>query len=198
MPKQQSKSQQAAAMFGQQPPAPGQRQQNRDFSAIEAMGMLTEEELRHPQFYTELYQHKNQAMERDLMHAKATFQGMLHISLQRQVLMRSIADQMGMFAQVLSHPEVQHKENIKPLLTRCQRLHEEAKDMARPMFDVREEEIPKAVPATCSKNLPESIQAQRANGEPEEPQVKSQSSRRKRRNRRHAAGQDAKSKVPTE
>jgi len=86
---------------------------------------------------------------------------------------------------VLSFPQVQHRENLKGFLPRYRRLHEEVADLARPVLDVLNEEMLQAV------------QAQQPKGEPEAPQVMSQSSRRRRRNRRHAAGRDTKSEAST-
>jgi len=95
MPKHQTKSQQAAAML-RQPPTPAAGQQHRDLAALVAMGILTEEELHHPELYTELYRCKNQAMERDLMQVQAASREMLHARLQNQETMRKLASQTSM------------------------------------------------------------------------------------------------------
>jgi len=176
---------------------PGARQQPRDLAVLGAMSILTEEELRHPGLYTELYRCKNQAMERDLMQVQAASHEMLHACRQNQETMRKLASQTSMIVQVLSRPEVQHRENLKGFLPRYQRLHEEVADLARPVLDELNEEMPQAMQAMDFKDVQVSMQAQQPNGEPEGPQVMSQFSSRRRRNRRHAAGQDTKSEAST-
>jgi len=94
-----------------------------------------------------------------------------------------------MIVQMLSHPEVQHRENLKGFLPRYQRLHEEAKDLARPVLDVLNEELPQVVQTMDLNDLQMSVQAQQPTDEPEDP--------RRRRNRRHAAGEDIKSEAST-
>ena len=153
------------------------------------MGILTEDELRHPELYTELYRRKNQAMERDLMQVQAASHEMLNACRQNQETMRKLASQTSMIVQVLSRPEVQHRENLKGFLPRYQRLHEEAKDMARPVLDVLNEEMPQTVQAMNLKDVQVSMQAHQPNGEQEDSQVVPQSSGR------NAAGQDTKSEA---
>jgi len=173
--------------------------QHGDLAALGAMGILTEDELRHPELYTELYRCKNRAMERDLMQAQGAIHETLRARLQNQETMRKIASQTSMIVQALRRPDVQHRENLKGFLPRYQLLHEDAKDLARPVLERLNEEMPHVVQAMDSKDLQDlkdlqvSMQAQQGNGEPEEPQVMSQSTRRRRRNRQRVAGRDAKS-----
>jgi len=176
---------------------PGARQQHGDLGAHGAMGILTEEELRHPGLYTELYRCKNQAMERDLMQIQAAIRETLRARLQIQETMRKLASQTSMTVQALSRPEVQHDEHLKGLLLRCQLFHEEAEDLARPVLERLNEEMPQVVQAMDLKDLQVSEQAQQANGDTADPPVMLQSSRRRRRNRQRAAGQSTKSEAST-
>jgi len=162
-PKNQTKSLQAAAML-REPPTPGARQQHQDLPAVGAMGILTEEELRHPELYTELFRRKNQAMERDLMQLQAASTEMLGARRQNQESLRKLASQTSMILQVLSRPEVQRQDNLKGFLPRYQCLHEEANNMARPVLDVLNEEMPQTVQAMDLKGVQVSMQAQQPNG----------------------------------
>jgi len=189
-PKNQTKSLQAAAML-REPPTPGARQQHQDLPAVGAMGILTEEELRHPELYTELFRRKNQAMERDLMQLQAASTEMLGARRQNQESLRKLASQTSMILQVLSRFEVQRQDNLKAFLPRYQRLHEEAEDLARPVLDVLNEKMPQTVQAMNLTDVQVSMQAQLPNGEQEDSQVVPQSSGR------NAAGQDTKSEAST-
>mmetsp|Transcript_110465 Transcript_110465/g.213948 ORF Transcript_110465/g.213948 Transcript_110465/m.213948 type:complete len:163 (+) Transcript_110465:2-490(+) len=160
---------------------PGARQ-HRDVAALGTMGILTEEELRHPELYTELYRRKSDAMERDLMHVQAAVHELLRSHRQKQEAMHTIATQTDIIAQALSRPEFQGRKDISAFLTRCQRVHEEAADLARPAVDKLKEVMPPA---------------SQANGEPGEPQAMSRSSRRRHRNRKREAGQNTKSVAST-
>ena len=151
------------------------------------MGILTEDEIRNPAFYTEHYRCKNQAMERDMMQIQAAIHEMLRMRHHSQETMHKLANQTSKIVQVLSRPEVQHRENLKRFLPRYQLLHEEAKDLARPVLDVLNEEMPQTVQAMDLKGVQVSMQAQQPNGEQKDSQVVSQSSGR------NTAGQDTKS-----
>lgn len=163
-----------------------------DLAAFGAPGILTEEELRHPELYIELYRHQNQAMDRDLMQFQGAVHEMLRARLRNQEAIRKIAAGASMIHQLLSHPEVQRNENLRALLPRAQRNHEEAKDLARPLAERLNEEMPEVMRELDLKDL----LAEQANGEPEDPPVIPQTSRRKR-NRRRGAGQDTKWKGST-
>ena len=173
MPKHQTKSQQVAAKRWN-PRTPGVFEQHQNVQHPKLMGILTEDEIRNPSFYTEHYRCKNQAMERDLMQVQAASKEMLRARLQNQETFPNLASQTSMIVQLLNRPEVQLPENLKSFLPRYQRLHEEAKDMARPVLDVLNEEMPQTVQAMNLKDVQVSMQAQLPNGEQEDFQVVSQ------------------------
>jgi len=170
------------------------------------MGILTEDEIRNPAFYIEHYRCKNQAMERDLMQVQAAVHGLMQVRKQNREAMHKIATQNGKLAQLLSRPEVQHHRDVRHLaefIPRCWRLHKQVTEVLNnEMMGAVEVMYPKdlqmpvqAQQAKDPKDLQLPAQAQQAHGKPEDPQFMSQSSRRKRRNRRRRVGKGINAKA---
>jgi len=64
------------------------------------MGILTEEELRIPEFYTYHYQCKNQALERDMMQVQAAIDEVQRARLQIRGETQKLANQNHMMVQL--------------------------------------------------------------------------------------------------
>jgi len=64
------------------------------------MGILTEEELRNPEFYTKHYQCKNQALERDMMQVQAAIHEVQRARLQIRGETQKLANQNHMMVQL--------------------------------------------------------------------------------------------------
>jgi len=88
-----------------------QRRQN--VPAHPLMGILTEDEIRNTEFYTEFYRCKNQALERELMQIQAAIHEVTDARRLTQDAMHSIASENSLLVQMLSQLKLQDGENIE-------------------------------------------------------------------------------------
>mmetsp|Transcript_26141 Transcript_26141/g.50050 ORF Transcript_26141/g.50050 Transcript_26141/m.50050 type:complete len:223 (-) Transcript_26141:331-999(-) len=165
-----------------------------DVPTVLRMGILTQDEIRNLALHIEHCRSEDQAMESDLMQVQAAVHEVTHARRQNQEAMHKIATDAGRRLQLLSQPQVRQHKHFKHLmgfLPPCRCLHKEAaENMENLLLNVLNNEMPGAEEAMDPEDSQMLMQAQQTNGKPVDPQVTSQSSRRKRRNRRRPAGKD--------
>eukprot|EP00419_Tripos_fusus_P062570 CAMPEP_0172929020 /NCGR_PEP_ID=MMETSP1075-20121228/218271_1 /TAXON_ID=2916 /ORGANISM="Ceratium fusus, Strain PA161109" /LENGTH=252 /DNA_ID=CAMNT_0013790309 /DNA_START=63 /DNA_END=822 /DNA_ORIENTATION=- len=127
---------------------------------------------------------EDQAMESDLMQVQAAVHEVTHARRQNQEAMYKIATDTGRLLQLLSRPEVQQQNALSILrgsFPAANLFTEAAENMENPWLNVLNNETPGAEEAMDLKDSQTLVQAQQTNAKPVDPQVMSQTSRRRRK-----------------
>eukprot|EP00419_Tripos_fusus_P002440 CAMPEP_0172670988 /NCGR_PEP_ID=MMETSP1074-20121228/10630_1 /TAXON_ID=2916 /ORGANISM="Ceratium fusus, Strain PA161109" /LENGTH=212 /DNA_ID=CAMNT_0013487969 /DNA_START=63 /DNA_END=702 /DNA_ORIENTATION=+ len=155
-----------------------------DVPTVLRMGILTQDEIRNLALHIEHCRSEDQAMESDLMQVQAAVHEVTHARRQNQEAMYKIATDTGRLLQLLSRPEVQQQNALSILrgsFPAANLFTEAAENMENPWLNVLNNETPGAEEAMDLKDSQTLVQAQQTNAKPVDPQVMSQTSRRRRK-----------------